>query len=132
MIDRMRDFSVGVLDGAKMIWFASIGAVVMAEEAGQKVLDDMVRKGREVEDGLELPQVAALTGTLSDAVKRTTETFEKWNDEVDARVSSVITRVGIPSRNEIAELTDRVEALSHTIEKIRPKAVTRPVKTAKG
>ena len=46
------------------------------------------------------------------------EMEEQMGDEIEARIEAVLNRLNIPSREQIARLNAKIEALSHTIEEL--------------
>ncbi len=121
MLEKVQDVSQDMVDVAKKMWFASVGAVLVLEEKGMSLYDEMLRKGAQVEEE-RLAPVASVADTMKTVVKKTTDAFDEIGKEVDSRMTSAMQRVGIPSRNEIATLTDRVEALNASIEKMKFKS----------
>ena len=121
MLERVQEMSQDMIDTAKKVWFASLGAVLAVEEKGVSLFHDLLKKGAEVEAD-RLAPVAAVADTMKNAVRRTTDTFTQFGKDVDLRVSAAMQRAGIPNRGEIATLTERVEALNASIEKMKVKA----------
>ena len=72
--------------------------------------------------------VGDVTGKAKD---RAESTFEKVESRLDDAVSSALGRLGVPSRDEIATLTRRVEELTALVERLQPEAAKKPAaKTA--
>jgi poly(hydroxyalkanoate) granule-associated protein len=104
------------------VWLAGLGAVAMAEQEGSKFLKNLVEKGEEYEaKGKERfsdvkEKVEEARGK---ARERAESTWEKVGDRFDETVAAALRRLGVPSREEIATLTRRVEELTAVVEQLR-------------
>lgn len=95
-------------ESAQKIWLAGLGALAVAEEEGVRMFDSLVERGREWE-GRGKERVAGARSRVEHAV-------DDVEERIDERVSKVMHRIGVPSRDEIRELTRRVEELNAKIE----------------
>ncbi len=137
----------GLKASANKIWLAGLGALSTAEEEGGKLFKSLVKRGEAFESKGKVKldklrgQVAEIASTAKERAEGAWEKVEdKWGvveDQWDHKVVGALKRVGVPSKDEIAALTRRVEELTHMVErKVKPgrrpaarKAATR--KTAK-
>jgi poly(hydroxyalkanoate) granule-associated protein len=123
---------------ASKVWLAGLGALATAEEEGGKLFRGLVKKGESYErkgkaqfDRLR-ERVEELSGaarervdafadsakaTAGEAWERVSEKTEAVEERWDDQIHGVLRRVGVPSRNEIAALTDRVAHLTELVEK---------------
>jgi poly(hydroxyalkanoate) granule-associated protein len=91
-------------------YLAGLGVVVTAEEEACEVFDRLVAKGESFEKseknlvGLAFDKLTGLGRRVGDAVTHT--------------VSATLQRAGIPSRDEIRTLIERVDELSDRVEKL--------------
>lgn len=93
-------------ESAQKIWLAGLGALAVAEQEGTRVFDRLVERGRDFEErGKE---------RMEEARSRVSEV----EDRVDEKVAAALRRFGVPSREEIRELTRRVEELNAKIERM--------------
>ena len=99
----------------RSVWLAGLGAVSMAEEEARDAFQRLVDRGEKVERDEENPVVRGFD-RANDQVK---EFGQKVEDTVQTTVNSVLHRAGVPSREEIRTLTERVEELSRKIESLR-------------
>ncbi len=114
-----------IKESAHKIWLAGLGAVAMAEEEGEKLFKNLVDRG----EGLEnrgLKQVDQLKEKVSDATSKGKDALGKVGSSFDDAVGGALTRLGVPTRDEIATLTKRVEELTSSVERLTD------VKVAKG
>lgn len=113
------DVQAEVTESAHKVWLAGLGALALAQEGAGKLFDTLVTRGKDVE--------ARGTGILRDARGRAETVIAKVGKEMDDQVVTVLHRVGVPTREDIATLNRRVEHLTASIEKLktRPKPPAR-------
>ena len=104
-------------DSAHRIWLAGLGALAAAGEEGTKMFDRLVDRGREYETrGRDEAR------KQYDGAKTSTDDFLKtWSDKLDESVTKALHRMGVPSRDEIHNLTRRVEELNAKVEMLKPR-----------
>ena len=101
-------------ESAQKIWLAGLGALAVAEEEGVRMFDSLVERGREWEGrGKE---------RMDEARSRMGHAVDDVEERVDERVSKVMHRLGVPTRDEIHRLTRKVEELNVKIERLHTPA----------
>ncbi len=121
MIRKVKAVQAGMTESARNIWLAGLGAVVYAQETGGKLFDDLVKRGREMEARAKL-RPPDMTVTFRDATGRAMSAWQQLGKGLDEQVTAALHRMGVPTRSEIATLGKRVELLTASIEKLKPKA----------
>jgi poly(hydroxyalkanoate) granule-associated protein len=109
-------------ESAHRIWLAGLGALAAAEEEGTKVFQRLVERGREWE-------TKGRTEAKESYEKARSKAEGTWNDvsgKVDEAVTSALHRLGVPTRDEIRNLTLKVEELTAKVENLRPRPATDP------
>ena len=102
---------------AHKIWLAGLGAVAMAEEGGEKLFKSLVDHGEGLENrGME--QVDQLKEKVADATTKGKDALGKVGNTFDDAVGGALMRLGVPTRDEIATLTKRVEELTASVERL--------------
>lgn len=100
-----------ISESAHRIWLAGLGALSRAEEEGGKLFQQLVDKGREMEksgrQGLEKTR-----GEMS-------KKAEALSDKLDEKLSAAMTRMGVPTREEIGALSQRVDELNAKLERLK-------------
>jgi len=107
------------------IWLAGLGAVALTEEKGTEFFKGLVERGESYKIKMpgeeQLKEVKEkLTDARDKAKERAGSTFDKVEGKLDDAVSGAMRRLGVPSRDEIATLTQRVEELTRVVEQLRP------------
>jgi poly(hydroxyalkanoate) granule-associated protein len=108
LLDRGRDLA----GRGHEVWLAGLGAFAAVEEEGMAFFTNLVDRGRKVET----------TGRKRlDAVRdRIEERQQQATQELDERIyqpmSEALRRFGVPTRGEIGDLAERVDALTRQVQ----------------
>lgn len=111
----------------RQMWLAGLGLVALVgkglEMAGKGVkqggraFDALVEQGKEFEPNVTgglhrvRDEVTELTGKMKSAVSQAEGTF-------DEKVRASMQRIGIPTTDEVRQLSERVEALARRVEEV--------------
>ncbi len=119
-----------IIDSAHKVWLAGLGAVAMAEQEGGKFFTNLVEQGGKVEKKSKV-KVEKAKGTVA-GMKTVAESYwETFGRTVDDQMTAVIHRIGVPTKEEIESLTQKVEALTVSVDKLRTKEASAPKPAAK-
>jgi len=129
-----------VREAVTKVFLAGLGALAVAEEEGSKTFKKLVKKGEKMElpgvGGERLQAVRAQIGGATDkagetvkaqiggARKAADDTADKAEDRIQETVAAVLKRLGVPTREEIAELSASVERLTTHIERLKEERST--------
>ena len=113
-----------ITESAQQIWLAGMGAFNRAQAEGGKLFESLVR------DGLSLEQTArkftggradfvrdAVEGKVGQARERAADTWDKLEKVFEDRVQRALVKLGVPGRDDLNALTDRVERLTAELRK---------------
>lgn len=117
MSDTTKNLQDELKESAHRIWLAGLGALSSAGEEGTKVFDRLVDRGREYETKGRDEARKQYEGAKS----TTDELWNTWSGKLDEAVTSALHRMGVPSRDEIRTLTQRVEELNAKVEMLKPR-----------
>ena len=136
------DTAGDVKESVQNVFLAGLGALSLAEEEGSKLFKKLVKKGEKVDlpglGGARIQQVRkqldvaaedaqdAVKTRVSDAKYVAGETADKVEDRVSDAVATVMKRIGVPTREEISELTASVERLTQHIDTLRKQRAEAP------
>ena len=129
-----------ITESAQQIWLAGMGAFNRAQAEGGKLFESLVR------DGLSLEQTArkftgaradfvrdAVEGKVGQARERAADTWDKLEKVFEDRVQRALVKLGVPGRDDLGALTERVERLTAELRKANggaaPKVAKAPRKT---
>ncbi|MDD2053411.1 phasin family protein [Pseudomonas putida] len=129
-----------VEDYSRKIWLAGLGVYSKIDTDGSKLFDTLVKDGEKAEKLTKSTvgkQVDAAKASAKSATSRVGEVKDralgKWGEleeAFDKRLNSAISRLGVPSRNEVKALHSKVDTLTKQIEKLTGASVTPVSKTA--
>ena len=108
-------------ESAHKIWLAGLGALAKAEEEGSKVFHHLVEAGEQFESRGK-KRFKVVRGKMGEAREAAETQFGKLGETFDRKVAGAVQRLGVPSRDEIRRLTQRVEELTAKVDKIKPAA----------
>ena len=110
--------AANIRESANHIWLAGLGAFAKTQEEGEKLFQSLVKEGEKVEkharkaaeDRFEEAKgkVIEFRGKASHQIERLEELFQE-------RVAQVLSRLGVPTQEDIQELAKRVEELNKSI-----------------
>lgn len=117
-----------LLESAQQIWAAGIGAFNRAQAEGGKLFETLVREGmsleqrtRQMASGRMDTARDAVETTVSSVRERAQDTWDKLEKVFEERVSRSLNRLGVPGRDEMQALLDRVEELNREVRRLNAK-----------
>jgi len=122
---KSKELQQDILESAHKVWLAGLGAVAVAEEEGGKFFANLVEHGTKLEKKSK-DKVDKAKGTVA-GLKTVAESYwETFGRTVDDRMTTVIHRIGVPTKDEIETLTKKVEALTVAVDKLRTRDAAKP------
>ena len=113
---KVKNVTSEMKDATRKIWLAGLGALAAAEEEGTKAFKTLVKHGTNFERR-NRPKVQRSVKSAQGKVKNA---WDKVGSSFDAQVASVLTRLGVPTRDEINALGRRLDRLEKTQGKKKP------------
>jgi poly(hydroxyalkanoate) granule-associated protein len=114
-----KDVRKELKESAQRIWLAGLGALAVAEEEGSKAFNALVDRGREWEAQGKERVKERVEEVRSKARSRFEGRFDDLEEMIDERITDTLHRFGVPSRDEIHDLSSKVEELTRKIEALR-------------
>ena len=109
----------GVVDSARQIWLAGLGAFSKAEEEGGKLFESLVKEGEEVEARTRKTaeeKVEEVKGKMKEVKDKVSDTWDGLEQVFEDRVARVLNRLGVPTNDDVQELSKRVEELHESVK----------------
>lgn len=117
------DLAEAVRAAAQQIWQAGLGAFMKAQEEGGNAFARLVQEGNDLQkraQRLAEDQVSEASETVVQAAhaagQHAAGSWNKLEKVFEERVSRSLQNLDVPTRQDILTLTERIEALSRTIE----------------
>lgn len=138
-------FAAPVVDSAREIWLAGLGAFSVAQaesgkmiEQGNKLFEKLVSEGMKLEKktrNVAETAVGDIRGEVESKVgavrKQAVDNWDKLESIFENRVARVLGQLGVPTADEVNKLSERVQTLSRKVTAIsKPAKVTKPRKAA--
>lgn len=132
-------FSRGVMDSAQQIWLAGLGALSRTQQEGGKFFDALVEEGVRIQEKThaytreQVQQAQAQAAPwMETARKRTNAAMDKLEQVFDERLARAMTRMNMPSHQDLQELSARIDALAKELRDARkPRSATKRTKPTK-
>lgn len=112
-----REVPLELVDAAQKMWLAGLGVVTLAQEEGGKLFDTLIDAGKQVEKAMPSPS-AAIKGASEGAE----QVWAKFQELIDTQITAALHRLGVPTKDEIDRLTQRIEQLTESIEALRTRS----------
>ena len=123
------DYAAPVVESAREIWLAGLGAFSVAQSEGGKMIDqgnklfkDLVAEGSKLESKTRKAAETAVDDikgeveTRVDAVRQqAADNWDKLENIFEERVAKVLGQLGVPTASDVNELSERVAKLSKQV-----------------
>ncbi|GIX38965.1 MAG: hypothetical protein KatS3mg128_0014 [Silanimonas sp.] len=134
---KAEQLSRSLADSAQQVWLAGIGAFQRAQQEGSKLFDALVKEGASFEAvtrKLATGRVDAVRDAVEERVgsvrERAVDTWDRLEKVFEERVQRALTRLGVPTREDLAELSTRVDALTRALKQRGSAPAAKPASKA--
>ncbi len=90
--------------------FLGLGAVAMTREKAQKLVDELIEKGRVSKE--ESPKI------MEELMNRAEEERKAFEEKLDKMLEHTMKRLGVPTKKEIDELNKKLDKVLSAVEKL--------------
>jgi poly(hydroxyalkanoate) granule-associated protein len=115
------EWSQSVRESAHVIWLAGLGAFAKVSSEGGKLFETLVKEGEKVEERTREVAEGALEAAREQTGEtrgRMIETWDKLEQIFEDRLNRVLGRLGVPSSDDLRELTQRIDALQARLDEL--------------
>jgi poly(hydroxyalkanoate) granule-associated protein len=126
-VDNPRPQSIG--ESAHLIWLAGIGAFAKISSEGGKLFEALVREGEHVEKRTRAAAGEALEAARAQVEEtrgQATETWDQIEQLFEDRLARTLERLGVPGRDDLQELIQRIDALQAQLDALRAARESQP------
>lgn len=127
---KAEQMSRSLVESAQHIWMAGVGAFNRAQGEGSKLFEALVKEGMNIEQNtrkLATGKVDAVRDAMEGRVgvvrERASDTWDRLEKVFEERVQRALNRLGVPGREDLTELSGRIDALA---AQIRQSGATKP------
>jgi poly(hydroxyalkanoate) granule-associated protein len=128
-----------VKESSSQIWLAGLGAFAKAQEEGTKVFEALVKEGtglqkkvRKFADAQVGDVTSEVTDKITEATSKAAGAWDRLETVFEERVGRAVSRLGVPTKADVAALTTRVAELTKQVQKMNAAKATAPAKKANG
>jgi poly(hydroxyalkanoate) granule-associated protein len=118
-----------VKDSAQQIWLAGLGAFSKAQQEGTKAFESLVKEGLSIQRKTQAVAEERIAGATSrmtnmanDLTAKATGQWDKLETIFEDRVARTLSKLGVPTAQDIDALIDRIDELNRNVQKLQPKA----------
>jgi poly(hydroxyalkanoate) granule-associated protein len=115
------DAGKALSDSAQKIWLAGLGAYERAKAEGPRVFDTLVEQGRSLGGKAREAADQALK-SMREGASGASGRFDKLEQVFEERVAKSLSRLGVLTRGEVADLAKQVRDLTEDLRKLNAKA----------
>jgi polyhydroxyalkanoate synthesis regulator phasin len=102
---------MSLVEALRKVLLASIGAVALAQEEMEDLVNKLVERGEIAEkEGRSL---------VRDVVEKRRKEARKAQDELDGRIEGVLERMNVPTKSDIEALSAKITALTKKIDELK-------------
>ncbi|MEJ7745183.1 MAG: phasin family protein [Luteimonas sp.] len=130
--DQATRLSKTLSESASQIWLAGMGAFGRAQAEGTKLFDVLVKEGmtleqsaRKLAGGRAEAVRDAVENRVSQTRERAVDTWDKLENVFEDRVQRALTKLGVPGRDDLNALMDRVDTLNAQLRRVNAAPVAR-------
>ena len=118
--------SKSLSESAQQIWLAGVGAFGRAQAEGGKLFEGLVKEGLNLENtarkfaGRRADVVRdAVENRVGQARERAADTWDRLEKVFEERVQKALVKLGVPGRDDLVDLADRVDILTAELRRQR-------------
>ncbi len=114
--------AANIRESANRVWLAGLGAFAKTQEESGKLFQSLVKEGEKVEQHAREAAEARIKEAKSKVVEfrgKASQQIDRLEELFQDRVAQVLNRMGVPTQEDIQELTQRVEALNESIKALK-------------
>ena len=106
--------SATIRESAQQIWLAGLGAFAKAQHEGNRVYDALIREGEAIQQKTR----KVTEDKVTEMAARATGTWDKLEQVFENRVARSLNSLGVPTKDDVAQLAKRVAELRAEVEKL--------------
>lgn len=111
-----------ITESARQIWLAGLAAFEKAQDEGNRFFDNLVERGLDFES-----RTKKIAGSKVRQVRdQATNTWDRLEDVFEERVARTLATLGVPTREDVQQLTQRIERLRKAVAELNAEAPAAP------
>jgi len=113
-----------ISESAQQIWLAGVGAFGRAQAEGSRLFEGLLKEGASLEKNARAfanTRAGAVRSAVETGVgqsrERAADTWDRLEKVFEDRVQRALVKLGVPGREDVRALSDRVDALTAALER---------------
>jgi poly(hydroxyalkanoate) granule-associated protein len=113
-----------IKESAQQIWLAGMGAFAKAQAEGTQAFDKLIKDGMSLQkktQGLAEDKISEVTGKMTamagEVTAKAGQHWDKLESIFEQRTAKAMTRLGVPTANDMAALNARLDKLEAALGK---------------
>ncbi len=129
-----------VKESAQQIWLAGLGAFAKAQSESGKAFETLVKEGLAIQrktQAVAEEKISEATSKMADMASglsskatgitsMATGQWDKLENIFELRVAKALSKLGVPSSKEVADLVARIDELNKSVQKLSKAAGAKP------
>ena len=104
------------MDTARQMWMAGLGAFVKTGQEGGRLFSSLVEEGENFQEKVSTKTTSQVNDTVDSVMNRASGQWDKLEAILEDRVIKVLDKLGVPTKDDVAELVEKIEALQAAVE----------------
>lgn len=104
------------MDTARQMWMAGLGAFVKTGQEGGRLFSTLVEEGEKFQDKVSEKTSNQVNDTVDSVMNRASGQWDKLEAILEDRVIKVLDKLGVPTKDDVAELVEKIDALQAAVE----------------
>jgi poly(hydroxyalkanoate) granule-associated protein len=117
------------VDSARQMWMAGLGAFVKTGHEGGRLFSTLVEEGEKFQDKVSNKTSDQVTDAVDGVMNKASGQWDKLEAILEDRVIKVLDKLGVPTKDDVAELIEKIDALQETVESTNKKVVPKAKKS---
>lgn len=110
------------IDNARRLLLASVGAVALAQDEAEEMVNRLVERGEIAEkEGRKL-----VKEMMARRREKTSKTREEVGDELDRRIEEILHGMNVPTKSDIDALSRKITTLTNKVDALKQEHDARP------
>lgn len=116
-------------DTARQMWMAGLGAFVKTGQEGGRLFSSLVEEGEKFQDKVTTKTSDQVNDTVDNVMNKASGQWDKLEAILEDRVIKVLDKLGVPTKDDIAELIEKIDTLQQSVDESKKKPVAKAKKS---
>mgnify|MGYP000421585908 CR=1 FL=1 len=104
------------MDSARQMWMAGLGAFVKTGQEGGRLFSTLVEEGEKFQDKVSTKTTHQVNDTVDNVMNRASGQWDKLEAILEDRVIKVLDKLGVPTKDDVAELIEKIDNLQAAVD----------------